>query len=144
MADVKKNDSLVHALLYADGGELAVADARKLINEASTIVADVRSQPGFVHNLIYENDKGEILQNANAASADIKMMAADLRQLVADAKTGKGTVGRLLTDPSVYEDLKVLLGNVRRNDAVRAIVRYAISQEDKRAAESPKPVPPKP
>lgn len=138
LADVKKNDSLVHALLYSDGGDKAVADARKLMTEASTIVADVRSQPGFVHNLIYEKDKGEILQNANAASADFKLMAADLRQLIADAKTGKGTVGRLLTDASVYEDIKVLLGNVRRNDAVKAIVRYAIEQEDKRAAESPK------
>ena len=139
LADVKKNDSLVHALLYSDGGDKAVADARKLINEASTIVADVREQPGFVHNLIYEKDNGEILKNANAASADFKVMAADLRQVIADAKTGKGTVGRLLTDPSVYEDLKVLIGNVRRNDAVKAIVRYAIEQEDKRAAETPKP-----
>lgn len=139
LADVKKNDSLVHALLYAEGGDKAVADARKLINEASTLVGDVRTQPGFVHNLIYEKDRGEILANANAASEDIKAMTADLRVLVADAKTGKGTVGRLLTDPSVYEDLKVLLGNVRRNDAVKAIVRYAIEQEDKRAAEPPKP-----
>lgn len=139
LADVKKNDSLVHALLYSDGGDKTVADARKLINEATTIVSDVRTKEGFVHNLIYEKDRGEILANANAASADLKQMAADLRVIVADAKTGKGTVGRLLTDPSVYEDLKVLLGNVRRNDAVKAIVRYAIEQEDKKAAQTPKP-----
>jgi phospholipid/cholesterol/gamma-HCH transport system substrate-binding protein len=138
LADVKKNDSLVHALLYADGGEQAVADARKLIGEATQVVSDVRTTPGFIHNLIYEKDRGEILQNANAASADIKVMTSDLRQLVADAKVGKGTVGRLLTDPSVYEDLKILLGNVRRNDAVKAIVRYAIEQEDKKAAAPPK------
>jgi ABC-type transporter Mla subunit MlaD len=138
LADVKTNDSLLHALLYAKGGDAAVTDARKLMNEASTIVADVRTEPGFVHNLIYEKDKGEILQNANTASADFKVLAADLRTLIADAKTGKGTVGRLLTDPSVYEDLKVLIGNVRRNDAVKAVVRYAIEQEDKRAAETPK------
>jgi phospholipid/cholesterol/gamma-HCH transport system substrate-binding protein len=138
LADVKTNDSLVHALLYSDGGDKAVADARKLIGEATQVVSDVRTTPGFVHNLIYEKDRGEILANANAASGDIKLMAADLRQLIADARTGKGTVGRLLTDPSVYEDLKVLLGNVRRNDAVKALVRYAIEQEDKKAAAPPR------
>lgn len=139
LGDIKTNDSLAHALLYADGGDAVVADARKLIGEATQVVSDVRTEKGFVHNLIYEEDRGEIMQNASAASADLKAMAADLRQLIADAKTGKGTVGRLLTDPSVYEDLKVLLGNVRRNDAVKALVRYAIEQEDKKASAPPKP-----
>ncbi len=141
LADVKGNDSLAHALLYTDGGAQTVGDARKLIAEATGVVGDVRTQPGFVHNLIYEKDRGEILQNANSASADVKAMTADLRQIVADAKNGKGTVGRLLADPSVYEDLKVLLGNVRRNDAIKALVRYSISQEDKRAAKQPEPAP---
>lgn len=139
LSDVKRNDSLVHALLYSEGGEQAIVDARQLINQTSTIVADVREHRGLVHNLIYQPDNGDILKNANAMSTDLKVMAADLRLLIADAKTGKGTVGRLLTDPSVYEDIKVLLGNVRRNDAVKAMVRYAIEQEDKRAAESPRP-----
>jgi phospholipid/cholesterol/gamma-HCH transport system substrate-binding protein len=138
LADVKTNDSLVHALLYTKGGEQAVDDTRKLIAETTGVVSDVRTQPGFVHNLIYEKDRGEILANANAASADIKQMTSDLRVVVADAKNGKGTVGRLLTDPSVYEDLKVLLGNVRRNDAVKALVRYSIDQEDRRATAEPK------
>jgi ABC-type transporter Mla subunit MlaD len=139
LADVRTNDSLAHALIYGKGGDAAVDDARKLIGEATGLVSDVRTQPGFVHNLIYEKDRGEILENANAASADIKAMTADLRVVIADAKTGKGTVGRLLTDPSVYEDLKVLLGNVRRNDAVKALVRYTVEQDDKRASTPPQP-----
>ena len=138
LADVKTNDSLVHALVYGRGGDEAVTEAKKLLAEASQIAADIRTEPGFVHNLIYEKDKGEILANANAASADIKAITADVKTLIADAKTGKGTLGRLLVDPTVYEDLKVLLGNVRRNDAVKALVRYAIEQEDKKSAEAPK------
>ena len=134
LAELKANDSLVHELLYGKGGEDAVHEAKKLFAEASHIAADVRTEPGFVHNLIYEKDRGEILANANAASADIKSITNDVKVLVADAKTGKGTLGRLLVDPSVYEDLKVLLGNVRRNDAVKALVRYAIEQEDKTSA----------
>ena len=47
-----------------------------------------------------------------------------------DIKEGKGTVGALLTDHSVYEDLKILLGNVGRNRSLRALVRYSISRDE--------------
>ena len=56
-----------------------------------------------------------------------------LKQDGLDVKAGKGTIGALLVDPTVYEDLKVLLGNARRNDAVKAIVRAAIANQDAKA-----------
>jgi phospholipid/cholesterol/gamma-HCH transport system substrate-binding protein len=45
-------------------------------------------------------------------------------------RAGKGTVGALLVDPSVYEDLKMVLGNVERNRALRALVRYSIKKDE--------------
>jgi len=53
---------------------------------------------------------------------------------VAGVKAGKGTVGALLVDPSVYEDMKLVLGNVQRNDVLRALVRYSIKQDEKKPA----------
>ena len=47
-------------------------------------------------------------------------------------RQGKGTVGALLVDPSVYEDMKMVLGNVERNDVLRALVRYSIKQDEKK------------
>jgi len=78
------------------------------------------SKKGVVHNLIYDEERGEFVTNLNEASADVKVAAKDaqaivddVKGLVADVKAGKGTVGALLVDPTVYEDLKVLLGNAR-------------------------------
>ena len=45
------------------------------------------------------------------------------------ALDGRGTVGALLKDPSVYEDLKLILGNVKRNKALRWLVRYTIEKD---------------
>jgi phospholipid/cholesterol/gamma-HCH transport system substrate-binding protein len=45
-------------------------------------------------------------------------------------KAGRGTVGGLLVDPSVYEDIKSLVGNVERNHVLRALVRYSIKQNE--------------
>jgi phospholipid/cholesterol/gamma-HCH transport system substrate-binding protein len=139
--DVKSNKSLVHELLYGTDGDAAVADARKLIGEATTIVTDVRTKPGLVHNLIYEEDKGQIMTSINAAAGDVKVITGDVKQIVANLKSGKGTVGQLLNDPTVYEDLKMLLGNVRRNDAVRTLVRFAVEQEERKATAPPQKAP---
>jgi phospholipid/cholesterol/gamma-HCH transport system substrate-binding protein len=59
---------------------------------------------------------------------NLNAMSSDLRGIVADLKSGKGTLGALLVDPSVYEDVKLLLGNVQRNETLRALVRYSIKQ----------------
>ena len=41
-----------------------------------------------------------------------------------------------IVDPSVYEDMKLVLGNVERNDVLRALVRYSIKQDEKKPAVS--------
>ncbi len=59
-------------------------------------------------------------------------MSDDLRAIVANVKAGRGTLGALLVDPSVYEDIKTLVGNVERNQVLRALVRYSIKQNEAR------------
>ena len=75
---------------------------------------------------------------------NINAMSRDLRHIVADVRAGKGTVGALLVDPSVYEDIKMVLGNVDRNKTLRALVRYSIKQDEKAPrvdVADPKPAP---
>jgi phospholipid/cholesterol/gamma-HCH transport system substrate-binding protein len=138
LGDVRTNQSLAHELLYGEGGRATIDDAHRLITEATGAVSDVRTKESFVHNLLYKEDKNELLTTATAAAADVKSITNDMKDIVADVKKGKGTVGQMLNDPTVYEDLKLLLGNVRRNDAVKTLVRFAIEQEEKKAEAPPK------
>lgn len=130
--DVKSNQSLVHELLYGAQGEATITDARKLIAEATQVVSDVRTKESIVHNLLYKPDDGQLMASVTGAAADVKVITGDVKQIVGEVKKGKGTVGMLLADPTVYEDLKLLLGNVRRNDAVKTLVRFAIEEDDKK------------
>ena len=66
--------------------------------------------------------------------SNLNQASADFRQVVSDMRAGKGTLGALLVDPSVYEDLKLMLGNVERNRALRALVRYSIKRDEKSPA----------
>jgi len=55
--------------------------------------------------------------------SNLNQVSGDLKQMLTDMRAGKGTLGALLVDPSVYEDLKLMLGNVERNRTLRALVR---------------------
>ena len=47
-------------------------------------------------------------------------------------RQGKGTIGALLVDPTVYEDIKSAVGNVERNEVLRALVRYSIKADEQK------------
>jgi len=72
---------------------------------------------------------------------NVNAMSDDLRSIVSGVKNGKGTLGALLVDPSVYDDLKALLGNVERNQVLRSLVRYSIKQDDQAAPPQQLPKP---
>jgi phospholipid/cholesterol/gamma-HCH transport system substrate-binding protein len=44
--------------------------------------------------------------------------------------SGEGTVGGLISDPTVYEDLRQVLGNVRRNRVLRSLVRFSLNNRE--------------
>lgn len=44
---------------------------------------------------------------------------------------GEGTLGALVNDPSLHEDLRILLGGARRSKLLRYVIRQAISKGEK-------------
>ena len=125
-AQVNAGPGLVHEVLYGDKSADAVANFGSAAGELATTLRGIRDGNGLAHGIIYGGDGAsqQLTQNVSAATAD-------MREIIAGLRAGKGTIGALLVDPSVYEDLKSVLGNVQRNDALRALVRYSIKQDEK-------------
>jgi phospholipid/cholesterol/gamma-HCH transport system substrate-binding protein len=86
-----------------------------------------------MHELLYGDEAGDLITNLTAISAD-------MRAIIADVRAGRGTIGGLLVDPSIYEDVRRIVGNIERNDILRALVRYSI-REDEAAPPAPRPSP---
>ncbi len=42
------------------------------------------------------------------------------------ADSGEGRVGLLVNDPSLYEDLKILVGGAQRSAVVRSLIRLSV------------------
>jgi phospholipid/cholesterol/gamma-HCH transport system substrate-binding protein len=63
-----------------------------------------------------ERDKlKRALDELVALAAKVDRVASDAQSLVADVRRGKGTAGALLVDPQVYDDLKELVRDLKRN-----------------------------
>ncbi|MFO0672104.1 MAG: MlaD family protein [Polyangiaceae bacterium] len=122
-ARLNRGPGLAHTLVY--DAETA-GHAAGAIAEVHQDMKAIREGNGLAHALLYgDTDTTKLMGNVNA-------MSDDLRGIVADVRKGKGTLGALLVDPSLYEDLKSLVGNMDRNQVLRALVRYSIQADEKR------------
>ncbi len=129
---IEKGPGLVHELLYGDSSAKSVAQLGNAAEELATTLKGIREGQGMARALLYGDG------NAEQTFAQLNQILSEVHKMVADVRAGKGTLGALLTDPSVYEDLKVLLGNVERNKSVRALVRYSIQQDEAEHTATPK------
>ena len=121
---INTGPGFAHDLVYQDNAGKALAQFGGAAEEVGTTLRGIREGNGMAKSVLYGGDESEqAMDNLNAASAD-------LRSIVADLRAGKGTLGALLVDPSVYEDVKLLLGNVDRNKTLRALVRYSIKRDE--------------
>lgn len=127
---VENGPGFAHDVIYGDGPTKAIAQVGFAAEELGTTLKGVREGDGLAKTVLYGGDGG----HGKNTLENLDHMTADLRDIVAGMKAGKGTVGALLVDPSVYEDVKTVLGNVQRNDVLRALVRYSINQDEKKPA----------
>ena len=121
---VTNGPGFAHEVLYGEDGAKTIAKVGNVADELGTTLKGIRQGNGLARSVIYGDDSSQaMMSNLNQASADFQKLVSDLR-------TGKGTLGALLVDPSVYEDLKLMLGNVERNRTLRALVRYSIKRDE--------------
>jgi phospholipid/cholesterol/gamma-HCH transport system substrate-binding protein len=122
---VRQGPGFAHDVIFGDGPKKEIAQIGFAAEEVALTLQGIRGGNGFAHDLLYggESDTRDALTNITQATAD-------LRDILAGVKAGKGTIGALLVDPSVYEDIKRVVGNVGRNDVLRALVRYSIKRDE--------------
>lgn len=124
VARINQGPGFAHDVIYTDKPTETLASFGAAADEVAVSLKGIREGNGPARSLLYgDEESDELMGNLNA-------MSTDLRTIVADMRSGKGTLGALLVDPSVYEDIKMILGNVDRNRTLRALVRYSIQQDE--------------
>lgn len=93
-------------------------DGRQLFNNLSRAAKGVGQTADALH-------RSHIIGHLDRASGDLAAMTEYM-------KSGRGTLGALIIDPTVYDQLVTVLGGIGRSKVLRALVRFAISRDEKK------------
>lgn len=113
MQQIERGKGLVHALIYDPKGEQVVADLARSLQAIGDVVSKAD-----------EEGTAGILANMRHASAD-------LRSILGSVRRGEGTLGKFITDPALYNDLRALFGRANRNVLLRSVVRSTIEENER-------------
>ena len=85
-------------------------------------MAEIRDGDGVLNTLIYgsADDVGGFEELVAAART--------LNDVLGKIDEGQGTLGLLVNDPTLYEDMKVLLGGAQRSTLLRSMIRMAVEE----------------
>ena len=140
----RTDDSLLRALL--DDPALA-ADLRETARSFREVTGRLARGQGVLGALTQPGGEDSIKQATQALArlgqlaedlggdaklgetlADLRQAMADLRAITGRIEAGEGTVGGLIQDPTVYENLAAFLEGAQRSLLLRALIRSAIGR----------------
>ncbi|HZS39633.1 MAG TPA: MlaD family protein [Polyangia bacterium] len=145
---VESGPGLAHALFY---DRRSADDLRAVAGELHRLTSRVDDGVAQVDRILHATDKdgAQVINNMSRAARNLGDAAAELRDskiiarldrasadvvdLTGAIKSGQGTLGALIVDPTVYEQLVTVLGGVQRSRILRALVRFAIRKDDGRS-----------
>ena len=113
---VQRGGGTLHALIYGTEGEALM----KHLGEAA---ASLQGLAGRLDRVASALERGE---GVGTLLTDLKGAAASLRTVTGRLERGEGTLGALLDDPTVYEDLSRLLRGAERSALLRSLIRSTI------------------
>jgi phospholipid/cholesterol/gamma-HCH transport system substrate-binding protein len=133
----REGPGLLHALVYDPKGAELVANLARTGEEVERLVRDIHQGQGLIPALLFDPESAKILTDLQATASgarqvtgDLEAAAANARAITADLQVvaerlrrGEGTLGALIEDPTVYEDLSALLRGANRSFLLRALIR---------------------
>ncbi len=124
MGEVKTGDGLANELIYGDDGAALAEQLGRLAGTLSQLTDDIKNEESLVHAMLYDQEKAKILD-------DLSVMVESLRNTSQALEQGNGTLGLLANDPSLYEDIRALLGGAQRNKLLRSYIRRTVEQGER-------------
>jgi phospholipid/cholesterol/gamma-HCH transport system substrate-binding protein len=102
------NDVERSARAVSENIEPVMSDGRKVLADARKISTELASDEKLARLDGITRDLGD-------ASARAKLIASDAQSLVRHVKDGRGTIGALVMDEAVYDDLQEMLRDLKHN-----------------------------
>ncbi len=100
----------------ADLSERVDGRVDPILTDVETITANTRELTESGKRLVADNEAkiNDSIDNVHKATEDAAATAADTRALTRQVRDGEGTVGQLLNDREIYDDLKEVMRQIKQ------------------------------
>ena len=115
---------------YAAKVEETISVVNTILLDVKEISGQIKGGKGLLHAILYDPAGGTLVK-------DLAGAAESANKVVQKVERGEGTLGALISDPTVYEDLKVILGGAKKSTLIKGLIRYTIKK--KKGAEGEQP-----
>lgn len=110
----------------AEKGGAIMENINNAAKAVTHILEEVEKGEGLLHTLVYETEERPVARDFSQMAKELRVASRELREVLQKINRGEGTVGALVADPSLYNDLRRLFGKLERNRLLRHIIRSRI------------------
>jgi phospholipid/cholesterol/gamma-HCH transport system substrate-binding protein len=136
IGEVKSGSGFLHALIYSQKGDetvqgfsKTVASIGKATDELSTLLLAAREGKGLVHDLVYTDvSPGEVSRRIADVLKELNQTVHNLKAASDALANGTGTLGALLVDPQLYDNLVEVTDGAKRSFLLRQAIRSSLKQ----------------
>lgn len=121
---------------YAAKVEEAIDALNTILLDVKEISGQIRGGKGLLNAILYDPAGGDLVHNLSVASGSFDKLVAELssaaesaNKIVKKVERGEGSLGCIINDPTVYEDIKVILGGAKRSKTIQGLIRYTIKKK---------------
>lgn len=134
-SDLEVLDSKDIAQFISNGDQLLVSlnrIAKNLDRMLSTFEADGRSESFFKNVTTLSKNLSQFSQKLDTQmdGIQIKKAVGHLHDILEKMNHGNGTFSSLLNDPSLYDEMRALVGGANRNRVIRNLIRQTIKNSE--------------
>ncbi|NNL86350.1 MAG: hypothetical protein HKP27_11885, partial [Myxococcales bacterium] len=122
--EVRSGEGLLHSLIYDSYEGSGVESIERSLATFEGILQQIADGDGLLHSLIYDSkDDQEFLSEATIAGRR-------LNRILEKIDTGTGSLGLLVNDPALYEDMRALLGGAQDSFVVRSLIKLSTEEDE--------------
>jgi len=126
VGEAREGRGLLHALIYDPQATEFLTRLNRTSQELEGLVRSAREGKGLVPSLLFDPEGAKVLEDVRAAAESLRAVGTDLQTITARIRRGEGTIGGLLEDPTIYEDLSALLRGANRSVLLRGLIRSTV------------------
>ena len=114
-----------------------MANINQAAKAVTRIVEETEKGNGLLHAMIYDSKERPMARDFSEMAHELSIASREFREIVERINRGEGTVGALISDPAVYDDIRRLFGRLERNKLLRHIIRSRLRDRDFEKDSSP-------